>query len=638
MTSPMLSRGQNLTLPAAARRVDVIIGWADSTAEVDASALLLGADQKVRSDADFVFYNQPRSADGSVRFHGADARSGNQARIDIDLPTVPDDVHTIALVGSIDSGSFGALGKLSLTILDDTGRTLAQFVTSEATTESAFLFGEIYRRAGAWKVRAVGQGWDSGLAGLAIDFGVSLDDDADSEAEPKEAPQSHIEHPIGSAYRLWGQNRSWHGYELTIEEEYLPAIRSLYPPELPDRNDGLSPEVQLIPEPDSLQGPWAVSVRTGGRTIGYLDADTARNWAVVLRRIIASGFLPATSSKIWVREYDDWEGGLELHANVLIGLEDPALAIPVNDPPNSAYTLLPRSGIVQVTKEHEHFDALLKFVPEGGIGLLVVTLHENTAESSRAKPHVEVRIDGERIGQLTPQMSQRFLPMIRHLESRGLVTACWGEITGSAVAAKVRIDAIKANEASPDVLDGPPVTVPRLLPTLRDPLAYDLTAMRAHLTPLPPTPPPPPRPIPLEPPDGSVVRFMKGGHYTYVAVRRGSHWETTSSMSGAIDEVMDWPDLASQVRTFDIATDWAPVGKHGDARVCEHLAVVRFTIGSNYLAALNIDKYGRAEGDWYITATRRTSSRLPLGDLADWSEITKQGTHIQIATGWRQLE
>nr|WP_280410884.1 TerD family protein [Nocardia asiatica] len=638
MTSPMLSRGQNLTLPAAARRVDVIIGWADSTAEVDASALLLGADQKVRSDDDFVFYNQPRSTDGSVRFHGTDARSGNQARIDIELPTVPEDVHTIALVGSMDSGSFGALGKLSLTILDDTGTPLARFVTSEATTESAFLFGEIYRRAGAWKVRAVGQGWDSGLAGLATDFGVSVDDDADSEAVPKETPQSHPEHPVGSAYRLWGQNRSWQSYELTIEKEFLPTLRSLYPPELTDHDGHLSPEVQLVPEPDSPRGSWAVSVRTGGRTIGYLQDDDARNWAAVLNRIIASGFLPTTSSKIWVREYDDWEGGLQLRANVLIGIEDPDLAIPVNDPPNVAYTLLPRSGIVQVTKEHEHFDALLKFVPEGGIGLLFITLHENSAEGSRAKPHVEVRIDGERIGQLTPQMSQRFLPMIRHLESRGLLTTCWGEITGSAVAAKVRIDAIKANEASPDVLDGPPVTVPRLLPALRDHRAYDLTTMLAHLTPLPPTPPPPPRPIPLEPPDGAVVRFTRGGHYTYVAVRRGSHWETTSSMGGPIDEVMAWPDLASRVRTFDIATDWAPVGEHGDARVREHLAVVRFTIGSNYLAALNIDKYGRAEGDWYTTVTRRTSSRLPLGDLADWTEITEHGTHIQVATGWRELE
>ncbi|MET7772796.1 TerD family protein [Nocardia sp. NPDC005366] len=637
MTSPILSRGQNLTLPAPVRRVVAVIGWADSSTEVDASALLLGADQKVRSDADFVFYNQPRSADGSVRFRVGDA-SSNQATIDIELPAVPDEVHTIALVGSIDSDTFGTLGELSLTILDDTGSTLAKFVTHEATTESAYLFGEIYRRADAWKVRAVGQGWDTGLAGLATDFGVSVDDDAGpSEVVRNDAPQRSVEQPADSAYRLWGQNRGWQSYELTIDDEFLPAIRSLYPRELSDSDGNSSPEAQLIPEPNGPRGAYAVSIRTGGRTIGYLNDDDAQNWSAVLRRILASGYLPTTSSKMWVSEYETWDGGLDLRANVFIGLEDPRLAIPVNDPPNSAYTLLPRSRIIQVTKEHEHFDALSKFVPEGGIGLLFVTLHENSTQGSRANPHIEVRIDDERIGQLTPQMSQRFLPMIRHLESRGLVTACWGEITGSAVAAKVRIDAIKANEASPDVLDGPPVTVPRLLPAMRDPLAYDLTAMQAHLEPLPPPPPVPPRPIPIEPVDGSVVRFTKGGSYTYVAVRRGTHWETTSSMSAAIDEVMTWSDLASRVRTFDIATDWAPVGTHGDTRILEHRAVVRFTIGSNYLAALNIDD-GRPDGDWYTTVTRRDSSRLPLGDLADWSEIVEHGVHIQVATGWRLLE
>lgn len=88
---------------------------------------------------------------------------------------------------------------------------------------------------------------------------------------------------------------------------------------------------------------------------------------------------------------------------------------------------------------------------------------------------VEVRIDGERIGQLTPQMSQRFLPMTRHLESRGLVTACWGDIKGSAVAAEVRIDGVKANEADALVLDGDPVTLPALVPVEDDPLLYVLS-------------------------------------------------------------------------------------------------------------------------------------------------------------------
>ncbi|MFC3965769.1 TerD family protein [Nocardia jiangsuensis] len=487
MTSPILQRGQNLVIPAGVQRVVAVIGWGASGVEVDASALLLGDDHKVRSDADFVFYNQPHSADGSVRFRAGAGGPANQALIDIGLTDVPAGVRTIALVGSVDTGTFGALGELSLTILGESGEPLATFATADATTESAFLFGEVYRRDDTWKVRAMGQGWDSGLAGLATDFGVSVaDDDIAPEVSTPDLAPSDTEHAADPVYPLWGQNRSWQSYDLAIEKEFLPAIRSLYPPETSGRYGDLSPVVRLVPEPDGPRGPWSVSVRAAGRTIGYLKPGDAQTWAPPLRRIVASGLFPITSSTIRLHEYDDWEGRTEVDADVRIGLEEPVLAIPVNDPPKSPYTLLPRSRIVQVTKEHEHFGALSRFVPEGGIGLLFVTLHENSAPGSRAKPHVEVRVDGMRVGQLTPQTSQRFLPMIQHLESRGLLTACWGEITGSSVAAKLRIDAVKANEASPAVLDGPPITVPLLRPPLRDPRDYDLTAMRPHLAPLPP--------------------------------------------------------------------------------------------------------------------------------------------------------
>ncbi|WP_137723831.1 TerD family protein [Prescottella subtropica] len=185
MTFPLLSKGQNMTLPGDVSHVDVVLGWTDSTVEIDASALLLGEDRKVRSDADFVFYNQPESSDGSIRFLGTGATTeGAQARIAIDLSTVPDDVHTVALAGSIATGVFGDLGKLTLRVLDGAGHTLAEHATADATTESALVFGEVYRRNGEWKVRVVGQGWDSGLSGLATDFGVTVDDDpADTDID-----------------------------------------------------------------------------------------------------------------------------------------------------------------------------------------------------------------------------------------------------------------------------------------------------------------------------------------------------------------------------------------------------------------------------------------------------------------------
>ncbi|QBJ98456.1 TerD family protein [Rhodococcus sp. ABRD24] len=183
MTFPMMSKGQNMPLPDDVFQIDVVIGWTESEIEVDASALLLGSGGQVRSDADFVFYNQPESSDGSIRFLGTSAtEEGAQARIAIDLSSVPEDVSAVAFAGSVGTGRFGELGKLTFRVIDGSGRTLAESVTADATNESAFVFGEVYRRGSEWKVRAVGQGWESGLAGLATDFGVDIADDAEAEA------------------------------------------------------------------------------------------------------------------------------------------------------------------------------------------------------------------------------------------------------------------------------------------------------------------------------------------------------------------------------------------------------------------------------------------------------------------------
>lgn len=654
MPAPRLSKGQNLPLPQHVRRICVAIGWTDPQIDIDASALLLGSTGKVSSDSDFNFYNQPASPGGSVRFLGIRATDdGAEARIAIDLSTLPRAIHTVAVVGSLDSRCFGDLGDITFTFVNENEHVLAEYITVDATTKSALQFGEVYRHGNGWKVRAAGQGWTSGLAGLATDFGVNIDGEAG--LEPIETPvdnaittqePSHpatpliqiAQHDVGSPYRLWTQARKYCDYELTVDQHYLPAIRSLYPPDFPEKDKELTPVVELVPEPDGPLGQWAISVRAADRTIGYVGAEDAPRWAGVRRRIVASGFVPTTSSRIWASEYDGFDG-VEFNAYVHIALGDPDHAIPLNEPPMVPCTMLPRSSIIQVTKEDEHFDVLRKFVPHKGYGLLFVTLHESTPDSGRAKPYIEVRIDDQRVGQLTPQMSQRFLPMIRHLRERGLATSCWADITGSAVAAKVRIDAIKANEATPEVLDGPPVTIPKLRPALPDPLGYDLTPLRPKLEPLPPIRPVPTPPIPMEPPDGSLVRFDKGGgRYNYVAVRRGNQWETTATGDwGSINEVMSWTRLAARVRKFDIATAWNPVDPRGDARVREHLAVIRFTIGEMYIAAINVRAAAREGGDWYTTITEQAEEHLPFSNRTEWSEIVMIGRQIQVVTAWAPL-
>jgi stress response protein SCP2 len=166
-----ISKGANTSLPDAVGRVLVRLGWSGGV-DLDASALLLTASGKVRSDEDFVFYNQPRSIDGSVTHQG---KSGTVDTVRVDLAALPAEIETVAIAASTDGTPIGQATGLYLTVSDAAGPELVRFDITDATTETAFVFGELYRRQGAWKFRAVGQGWSSGLAGLATDYGISVD-------------------------------------------------------------------------------------------------------------------------------------------------------------------------------------------------------------------------------------------------------------------------------------------------------------------------------------------------------------------------------------------------------------------------------------------------------------------------------
>ena len=134
---------------------------------------------QVGSDADFVFYNQARHPSGSVRHAG---KSGTVDTVEVDLAAVPGEVERVVLAASADGGTFGQAPGLRLAVTDTaSGAVLAEFAI-EATQETAMVCGELYRRNGRWKFRAVGQGYASGLAGLATDYGISVGD------EPAPAP------------------------------------------------------------------------------------------------------------------------------------------------------------------------------------------------------------------------------------------------------------------------------------------------------------------------------------------------------------------------------------------------------------------------------------------------------------------
>ncbi|GKW25076.1 chemical-damaging agent resistance protein C [Pectobacterium carotovorum subsp. carotovorum] len=189
--SVSLSKGGNVSLSKAAptmKNVLVGLGW-DARAtdgqdfDLDASAFLLNANGKVRSDTDFIFYNNLKSADGSVAHTGDNrtgAGDGDDESLKIKLDLIPAEVDKIVFVVTIHDAqvrnqSFGQVsGAFIRLVNDDTQAEIARYdLTEDASTETAMLFGELYRHNAEWKFRAVGQGYAGGLASVCSQYGIN---------------------------------------------------------------------------------------------------------------------------------------------------------------------------------------------------------------------------------------------------------------------------------------------------------------------------------------------------------------------------------------------------------------------------------------------------------------------------------
>lgn len=177
MTGQVLAKGANTAVAAGRVRVELSWDAGSGAPDLDVAALLLTRG-KVRSDADFVFYNQPTHASGAVRHAGKSAPGPRRTdTVEVDLRAVEAGVDTVAVVASVDGRTFAAVRGLRVEVVDAaTGADLVAFDVAGEGSETAMLAGELYRRGDGWKVRSVGQGWATGLAGLATDMGISVDD------------------------------------------------------------------------------------------------------------------------------------------------------------------------------------------------------------------------------------------------------------------------------------------------------------------------------------------------------------------------------------------------------------------------------------------------------------------------------
>ncbi|ROS62612.1 tellurium resistance protein TerD [Frigoribacterium sp. PhB160] len=191
MAGLSLQKGNNLSLTKTSPGLTVAtvgLGWDPRTTsgeafDLDASALLVSASGKVRSSADFIFYNQTEAADGSVK-HLGDNRSGegegDDEQISIDLKSVSADIERVVIAVSIDQAderrqNFGQVRGAYCRVLDQDEKEIVRFDLSEdAAPETAMIFAEVYRSGSEWKFKAVGQGYTTGLAGIAGDYGVTF--------------------------------------------------------------------------------------------------------------------------------------------------------------------------------------------------------------------------------------------------------------------------------------------------------------------------------------------------------------------------------------------------------------------------------------------------------------------------------
>ncbi|KUM98203.1 stress-induced protein [Streptomyces cellostaticus] len=188
-----MTPGSNIPLATARVTVDV-----SAPVRLDVSGLLLTADGKVRSDDDFIFYNQPAGPGVTYTSGGGAAPDA----ITVDTAAVPPDIEKIVVTASPDAAGQTFQGiEPTATIRDaDGGSVLSTFTPPQLGTETALVIVEIYRRGGAWKARAVGQGYADGLAGIATDFGVTVEEPAAAPAAPPApAAQAPVTPPAPAA-------------------------------------------------------------------------------------------------------------------------------------------------------------------------------------------------------------------------------------------------------------------------------------------------------------------------------------------------------------------------------------------------------------------------------------------------------
>ncbi|MEH0582441.1 TerD family protein [Streptomyces sp. B21-108] len=243
-----MTPGSNIPLSVARVTVDVA-----APVRLDVSGLLLTADGKVRSDDDFIFYNQPHGPGVTYRSGGGTAPDA----IIVDTAALPPGIEKIVVTASPDAAgqTFQGVEPTATIRSADDDHVLATFAPPQLGSETALVVVEIYLRGGAWKARAVGQGYANGLAGIATDFGVTVEEPAPAAApaQPVAPPPPPMQAPVAPQ-----------------APPMDPRLTAPAPPAAPPAPPAAAPgtgKINLDKGRVSLQKNQTVSLMKGGRPL-----------------------------------------------------------------------------------------------------------------------------------------------------------------------------------------------------------------------------------------------------------------------------------------------------------------------------------------------------------------------------------
>lgn len=254
-------------------------------------------------------------------------------------------------------------------------------------------------------------------------------------------------------FPLWSSGR-WPTREVVGEAYRKDGIRTLFPARRLGGGADVEETARLIPEPQNPHDPHAVAVVVRGVLVGYLAREEAANYQPVfidMNRVGLDAVVPCTLHGYEYEDVDYDRRGravttvtFEVQARIL--LDEWYRCRPVNPPPANL-VLLPVGGALQVQKEENHQDVLQRYLNANGECWAYSTLHVIDGGTPRApKEVVEIRIDGSRVGQLTPASSAHFVPTIRALHVAGKTTAAQIIVKGNTIKVEVVLHAARAHD------------------------------------------------------------------------------------------------------------------------------------------------------------------------------------------------